>query len=160
MNWSLSCVIITDYRLWELGDSPHLFWRKNTHIILFFIFESEAGLLAFKEALVQSVFSNKLTLIIISIIIQPNKLQVCMRFWGNSDSEWVLFEWLDETGLKFWFQNTCEKVKSDFWNRNKNKIKKVPFFRDTLYLVGFVFHLILLVCLSYWYTHHKYYILQ
>ena len=133
MNWSLSCVIITDYRLWELGDSPHLFWRKNTHIILFFIFESEAGLLAFKEALVQSVFLNKLTLIIISIIIQPNKLQVCMRFWGNSDSEWVLFEWLDETGLKFWFQNTCEKVKSDFWNRNKNKIKKVPFFGDTLY---------------------------
>ena len=100
MNWSLSCVIITDYRLWELGDSPHLFWRKNTHIILFFIFESEAGLLAFKEALVQSVFLNKLTLIIISIIIQPNKLQVCMRFWGNSDSECL--KELSEAMIYYW----------------------------------------------------------
>ena len=32
------------------------------------------------------------------------------------------------------FQNTCEKAKSDFWNRNKAKTAKVPFFRDTLYL--------------------------
>ena len=43
--------------------------------------------------------------------------------------EWIQFEWLDEMGSKFWFQNTCEKVKSNFWNRNKNKIKKVPFFK-------------------------------
>ena len=28
-------------------------------------------------------------------------------------SEWVSFEWLDETGSKFWFRNTCEKVKLD-----------------------------------------------
>ena len=45
-----------------------------------------------------------------------------MHFWhflGNSDSEWALFECLYETGLKFLFQKICEKVKSDFKNRNK-----------------------------------------
>ena len=31
-------------------------------------------------------------------------------------------------------KNTCVKVKSDFQNRNKTKITKVPFFRDTLYI--------------------------
>ena len=36
------------------------------------------------------------------------------RFWGTSDSEWALFKWLDESGSKFWIQNTCGKVKSDF----------------------------------------------
>ena len=55
---------------------------------------------------------------------------VCRRmrfwcFWGTSDSEWALFKWLDESGSKFWIQNTCGKVKSDFWNRfellNANK---------------------------------------
>ena len=39
----------------------------------------------------------------------------------------------DGTGSKFWFQNTCEKVKSNFWNRNKTKFAMLPFFRDTLY---------------------------
>ena len=28
----------------------------------------------------------------------------------------------DESGLLFWFQNTCEKVKSDLWNRFKLQI--------------------------------------
>ena len=45
---------------------------------------------------------------------------VCRRmrfwcFWGTSDSEWALFKWLDESGSKFWIQNTCGNVKSDFW---------------------------------------------
>ena len=30
-------------------------------------------------------------------------------------------------GSKFWFWKTCEKVKSNFQNRNKTKIEKVPF---------------------------------
>ena len=34
-----------------------------------------------------------------------------LRFWN---SEWIQFKWLDETGSKFWFQITCEKVKSNF----------------------------------------------
>ena len=41
----------------------------------------------------------------------------CMHFsvfFCNLDSEWALFEWTDETGSKFWFQSTSEKVKSDF----------------------------------------------
>ena len=48
-------------------------------------------------------------------------------------TEMVLFELLDETGSKLWFRNTYEKVKSDLWNWNRAKTKKVPFFRDTLY---------------------------
>ena len=44
-------------------------------------------------------------------------------------------EWLAETGSKFLFQNTCEKSKSEFKNRNKTNTEKVPFFRDTLYQV-------------------------
>ena len=133
MKWSLHCVVFIDCRLWEWGDPP-LFWRKNTHMILFCIFKFEAHLLAFIRSIAAICFlKKKTTLTKISIFVQPYNLQMCMHFWGNSDSEWILFEWLDETGSKFWFQNTCEKVKSNFWNRNKNKIKKVPFFRDTLY---------------------------
>ena len=134
MKWSLHCVVFIDCRLWEWGDPP-LFWRKNTHMILFCIFKFEAHLLAFIRSIAAICFlKKKTTLTKISIFVQPYNLQMCMHFWGNSDSEWILFEWLDETGSKFWFQNTCEKVKSNFWNRNKNKIKKVPFFRDTLYI--------------------------
>ena len=33
-----------------------------------------------------------------------------MRFSGSLDSEWIQFEWLDEMGSKFWFQNTCETL--------------------------------------------------
>jgi len=54
---------------------------------------------------------------------------------GNLGSEWALPEWPDETGSKFRFQNTREKAKFDFQNRKKTKIKKVPFFRDTLYII-------------------------
>ena len=131
MKWSLHCVVFIDCRLWEWGDPP-LFWRKNTHMILFCIFKFEAHLLAFIRSIAAICFlKKKTTLTKISIFVQPYNLQMCMHFWGNSDSEWILFEWLDETGSKFWFQNTCEKVKSNFWNRNKNKIKKVPFFLET-----------------------------
>ena len=55
-------------------------------------------------------------------------------FLSSLDSELIKFEWLYETGSEFWFETTCEKVKSDFQNRNKTKIKKVPFIRDTLYV--------------------------
>ena len=44
----------------------------------------------------------------------PGLRCICERFRGSLDSEWVSFEWIDETGSKFWFQNTCGKVKSDF----------------------------------------------
>ena len=37
-----------------------------------------------------------------------------LRFWGISDSEWILLKWPDEWGSKFWIHNTCKKVKSDF----------------------------------------------
>ena len=43
----------------------------------------------------------------------------------------ILFEWLYGTGWKFWLKNTCEKVKSDFYNINLTKIEKVPFFLET-----------------------------
>ena len=36
-----------------------------------------------------------------------------LRFQSSLDSEWIWFEWLDETTTKFWFHNTCEKAKSD-----------------------------------------------
>ena len=39
---------------------------------------------------------------------------VFLRFGGSFDSEWIWFEWLNETGSKFWFRKTCEKVKSNF----------------------------------------------
>ena len=42
-----------------------------------------------------------------------------LRFWGISDSEWVLLKWLDESGSKFWIHNKCKKVKSHFMNRFK-----------------------------------------
>ena len=59
-----------------------------------------------------------------------SKFCLCMCFVGNLYSEWVFSRWLDETGSKFWFQNTYEKVKSDFKNRNKTQITKVPFLSD------------------------------
>ena len=50
------------------------------------------------------------------------------------------FEWLDETGSKFRFQNTCEKAKYNILKRSKMKIAKVPFFRDTLYHVSCIMY--------------------
>ena len=54
------------------------------------------------------------------------------RFWATSDSEWVLLELLDESGSKFWIQNTCGKVKSDFWNRLELQNANRHFFWVTL----------------------------
>ena len=54
----------------------------------------------------------------------------CMRFKsskGTLYSEWVCYRLPDETGSKFWFQNTCRKVENDFQKRNKTKITKVLF---------------------------------
>ena len=40
---------------------------------------------------------------------------------------WVCLKCLDGTRSKFWFLNTCEKAKSDLWNRFKLKIAMFHF---------------------------------
>ena len=57
------------------------------------------------------------------------------RFWATFDSEWVFLELLDESGSKFWIQNTCGKVKSDFWNRFEFQNANGHFFWVTLYII-------------------------
>ena len=61
-------------------------------------------------------------------------MQPYMRFWGTSNTEWVLLKWLVETGLRFWFQNTRRKVKTDFLNRFKLKNANRHFW-GTLYIL-------------------------
>ena len=41
-------------------------------------------------------------------------MRIFLRFQGTYDSEWVILKWSDETGWKFWLQNTCGEVKTNF----------------------------------------------
>ena len=50
-------------------------------------------------------------------------------FWMSNINE---ARW---TGSKFWFQNTCGKVKSDLWNRFKLGFLMFHFFWVTLYVM-------------------------
>ena len=50
-------------------------------------------------------------------------------FWMSNINEARL------TGSKFWFQNTCGKVKSDFWNRFELGFLMLHFFWVTLYFI-------------------------
>ena len=48
------------------------------------------------------------------------EMWVCSDMWqyislqGSLNSKWVSYKWLDELWSTFWFQNSCEKVISNF----------------------------------------------
>ena len=64
------------------------------------------------------------------------QLHVFLAFLGHLWFSMGEIMWLDETGSKFWFQNTRGKVKSDFLNRFELEILMMHFFWVTLNMCG------------------------